>query len=267
MVSRLQIAAAAIALFAAAPAVADVDLLPHSAQYTLTLASAKSASGIIAVNGEMAIEYEESCDGWTFAQRLVLDVDSAQSNVRITSAVATFESRDGKSYRFAVRNTTDGQDNEQIEGAAKLNAADRAGTASFDKPELKEIALPAGTLFPMAHTAEVIAEIERGSKIIARKVFDGLTSEGGFLVNAVVGAPLGPLSNPAPELRPLTDHKSWPIDLAFFPLDSNDAEPEHEIRMRLFDNGVSDDMLMSFADFVVRGRIAKFTPLSKPTCR
>src|SRR4029079_5319962 len=73
MISRRHIVAAALAVLAAAPASADVDLLPHQAQYTLTLASTKSSSGILAVNGEMAVEYEESCDGWTFAQRLVLD--------------------------------------------------------------------------------------------------------------------------------------------------------------------------------------------------
>jgi hypothetical protein len=37
--------------------------------------------------------------------------------------------------------------------------------------------------------------------------------------------------------------------------------------MRLFDNGVSEDMMMSFSDFVVRGRIAKFTALPKANCR
>jgi hypothetical protein len=267
MISRRHIVAAALAVLAAAPASADVDLLPHQAQYTLTLASTKSSSGILAVNGEMAVEYEESCDGWTFAQRLVLDVDSAQSNVRITSAVATFESRDGSSYRFAVRNTTDGQDNEQIEGSAKLSGRNGRGTAAFEKPEAKEIPLPPGTLFPMAHTADVIAEIQKGTKIVARKVFDGLTTDGGFLVNAVIGAPHAPFASPNADLKALLGRPSWPVDLAFFPLDSNDAEPQHEIRMRLFDNGVSEDMMMSFSDFVVRGRIAKFTPLPKANCR
>lgn len=257
--------AAAVAI--AAPAAAQVDLLPHQANYRLTLASAKSGSGVLSVSGEMAVEYELSCDGWTFAQRLVLDVDGAQSNVRISSAVATFESRDGLSYRFAVRNTTDGQESEQIEGAASIGGPRRSGAATFEKPEAKEIPLAAGTLFPMAHTAEVIAEIGKGTKIIARKVFDGLTTDGGFLVNAVVGRPQGPLGESGPELAPLKGRQSWPVQLAFFPLESNDAEPQHEIRMRLFDNGVSEDMLMNFSDFVVRARISKLTPLPKPTCR
>lgn len=257
--------AAAIAI--AEPARAEIDLLPHQAHYKLTLASAKSGSGILAVDGEMAVEYELSCDGWTFAQRLMLEVDGAQTNVRIGSAVATFESRDGLSYRFAVRNTTDGQESEEIEGAANLDPSNRSGIATFDKPEAKQVALAAGTLFPMAHTADVIAEISKGAKIIARKVFDGLTADGGFLVNAVAGQPQGPLANHGPELQPLAGRQSWPVQLAFFPLESNDAEPQHEIRMRLFDNGVSEDMLMSFSDFVVRARISKLTPLPKPTCR
>jgi hypothetical protein len=267
MLPRSILALAAAALLASAPAWGQVDLLPHQARYTLSLASAKSSSGILGVTGEMAVEYEASCDGWTFAQQLVLDVDSAQANIRITSAVATFESRDGANYRFAVRNATDGRDAEQIEGAARVAAPGRPGTAVYEKPEAREIPLPGGTLFPMAHTAEVIAEIQKGTKIVARKVFDGLTVDGGFLVNAVIGAPFGPLAAPAPALEALKGSQSWPIDLAFFPLDSRDAEPQHEIRMRLFDNGVSEDMLMTFADFVVRGRIDKLTPLPKPVCR
>ncbi len=267
MLPHLAFAVTAVALLAAAPASAQVDLAAHQAHYNLTLASAKPSSGILAVTGEMAVEYEASCDGWTFAQKLVLDVDSAQANVRISSAVATFESRDGTNYRFAVRNTTDGRETEQIEGMAKLAGTGRAGSATFEKPEAKDIALPPGTLFPMAHTGDVIAEIQKGAKIIARKVFDGLTTDGGFLVNAVAGAPLPKLAGPGPVLAALKDRPSGPVDLAFFPLDSKDAEPQHEIRMRLFDNGVSEDMMMTFADFIVRARLTKFTPLPKPVCR
>ena len=122
MVSTLVIAA----IVASAPAVsgAAFELMPHRAIYDVSLASARSGSGIVTVTGEFLAEWSEQCAGWTLDHRSRLDVTYAPGRaIRLISSVATWESRDGLDYRFDVTNSANGRVTERIEGRATLAAA------------------------------------------------------------------------------------------------------------------------------------------------
>lgn len=266
MSSIAKFIALAAALACATPA-ASIELAPHAALYSLSLISARSGSGIESVSGEMHAEWAEGCDGWTFSHQAVFDLEGAGGSVRLAANVATWESRDGLDYRFSVRNVTDGGYPELIEGRATLEGKDKGGRVVFEKPEAEIMEIPPRTLFPVVHSIDVIAAAEAGERFVPRIVFDGLTRDGALEVTAVVGAAIAP-SEPATETgRLLAGRKSWPVHMAYFPLGSRAAEPQHEIRMRMYDNGVGEELVLNFGDFTLRASVVKLVILPKPACR
>jgi len=64
----------------------------------------------------------------------------------------------------------------------------------------------------------------------------------------------------------LIERPSWRVRLAFFPADTKSDEPDYELGMRLFDNGVSGDMSLDYSDYVIRAKLDEIEPLSKPAC-
>ncbi len=75
-----RVTALALAALAASGAAwpAALELMPHRAIYGITLASARSGSGIASVTGELLADWSESCAGWALDHRSRLDVTYAQ---------------------------------------------------------------------------------------------------------------------------------------------------------------------------------------------
>lgn len=253
----------------AAPAGA-VDISPHRALYTLTLASTKPSSGVIGATGAMVYEWGETCDGWTVQQRFRLRLEySEQDNVEVSSTLVTWESKDGLRYRFNERRLRNGDVDEEIKGEAHLDGVGKGGAADFTKPEAANLTLPVGTLFPTAHTVFLIQRAQAGDQLVSRKVFDGATVENAGQITAVIGPELKPgPSTPDEKLpkSPLLDRPSWRMRLAFFPADSKQEQPDYELGMRLLDNGVSQDMTLDYGDYVIRARLDDIEALPRPSC-
>ena len=260
---------AAVFWLAGAPAFA-VDIAPHRALYSLSLASAKSSGGVVGASGAMAYEWGETCDGWTVQQRFRLRLEYAeQDSVEMSSTLVTWESKDGLRYRFNERRLRNGDLDEEIKGEAKLDGKGKGGTAEFSKPETATLALPEGTLFPTAHTLVLIERAQAGDQFVSRKVFDGATVENAGQITAVIGPETRPRLAAAGEKgpkSPLLNRPSWRIRLAFFPADAKVEQPDYELGMRLLDNGVSQEMMLDYTDYVIRARLDDIEALPRPGC-
>jgi hypothetical protein len=291
-------------LLAVSQAVASAaEISPHRALYSMTLASAKPSSGVLGASGAMVYEWGETCDGWTVQQRFRLRLIYADSDpVELTSSLVSWESKDGLNYRFNERRLKNGDPDEELRGDAHLDGVGGAGKAEFTKPQDKTFVLPAGTLFPTAHTILLIDRANKGETFISRNVFDGATLENASQISAVIGpltpppaakhdnpkaeavtangpasggkqsgdaksAEMKPNQAPADTLsNPLLDRPSWRVRLAFFSADANEDEPDYELGMRLFENGVSTDMVLDYTDYVVSAKLDDIEPLPKPSC-
>ena len=175
---------------AAAPAQA-VEFSAHRALYNLSLVKARSGSGISTVTGNMAVEWNNSCTGWAFQYRSVIDVAFLTgAPVQLASNATSWESSDGRDYRFDVRHKTNGNEMEHIEGVAKLTSANGAGQTLFTHPKPLKIDLPAGTLFPVAHSLAIMRTAKSGGtpQFVSRTIFDGMDIKGLYQVNAIIGA-------------------------------------------------------------------------------
>ncbi|MBF0304940.1 MAG: cell envelope integrity EipB family protein [Alphaproteobacteria bacterium] len=252
----------AVVVACAGPALAGVELLPHKATYSMSLASSRASSGIAAATGAMTYEFADSCDGWTVSNKTTLTLAYAEGEqIDTTWDFVTWESKDGSKYRFHVRSTRQGEVTEEIDGTASV-APDKKGEVKFLKPDAKTIALPPGTLFPTEHTERLLERARANENFVSKVVFDGSDAEGPYIVTAVLGRFLAAAATPTPV--PPAD--SWRMRMAFFPLDSKDETPEYEVGVRYFENGVATDLVQDFGNFSLRGKLDKVEKTTKPDC-
>ncbi len=253
-------ALAGIALLSTAAAAVEVS--PHRVIYDLSLASAKSSSGVVDAKGSMLVEWADACDGWTIDQRYRLTVTNDESEESLVVVTfSTWESKDGLSYRFFIRKLRDGDVAEEARGRARLSAPGEAGEAVFTQPETTTIALPRGTMFPTDHTLLLIRAAEGSERFLTRQVFDGGEVEGPSEVTAAIGQP----SPPPADANPLLARRGWPLRLAFYKPDAPGSEPDYEVGMKLLDNGVAEGMTLDYGDMVVRAKLREVEAI-KPTC-
>ena len=252
----------------ALPALAaePVPLAAHRALYRLTMdsASARARAGdVAAASGTMAYEITDACDGWATRQRLSMTITNRDGqDIEMVSDYATWESKDGLSMRFRMRQTTDTAVTEQAEGDAKLDAPGGGGSIHYTVPEDHVMTMPPGTVFPMMHTAAILAAAEAGKRFVALPIFDG-TGDKGAQDSSVAIAAWGPTAAaPFPELASLPSGR---VRIAFFDRvrsTSNDkatGSPDYEVGMKYWANGVADDLHMDFSDFVMLGKLAEFS--------
>jgi hypothetical protein len=265
-------AAAAVVLVAggggAAPAVSAgaAEIVPHHAVYSMSLGGTHGDAGVTGAGGTMAYQWGETCDGWTVEQRYRLKMAYAESSdVSISSNFVTWEAKDGSHYRFNQKETRNGTESDEIRGQAKLDGPDKGGTVEFEKPEAKTLKLPAGTLFPSAHTIFLIDKAKAGENFISKQIFDGATVENAVLVSAVIGAKVEP-DEASAKKSPLLNRPGWRVRLAFFPADQKAEKPDYELGMILLDNGVSRDMVIDYGDYSIRATLDDIEALPKPHC-
>ncbi len=240
------------------PSLSSVNkIAPHRAIYAMALGKVKNGSPIQGATGTMLFEWADACEGWAIQQQMKLHFIYAEADeAEISSSVVTWESKDGKSYRFNVRRLTDGQEDESFKGLAK--ADEKGGQAVYAVPkDRKETALPVDTLFPSAHTKLIIEKALAGEKLFTRPVFDGSDEEGLAYVSAFVGSkierPRETEMNPELRKLPLLNQAAWPVRLAFYKPEDQTGQPDYEMDLTLQANGVARSMSIDYGDFTVSG--------------
>jgi hypothetical protein len=255
--------AAALALWACAwslPAHANglnAALAAHRAFYKLTLSS--SRGDVIAATGTMGYEVIDACDGWAVRQRLSMTLTNTDGqDIQMVSDYATWESKDGLKFRFHMKQTTDTAVTSQTDGDAALDRAGGPGKAHYTAPEDATKDLPAGTLFPMAHTSAIITAAQQGKKFLSLPLFDG-TDDSGVEDSFVVILDWKP---PQPNKFPfIAALPSTRVRLAFFDHSTSSEVPTYQVGMRYWENGVADNLQMDFGDFVMDAKLNELTPM------
>ncbi len=256
--AALFLAGLAAGVVASLPARA-IDLVSHRAAYRLALDTSRPNQDVESATGAMLYEVVDRCEGWTVQQRFTLHVVSRSGQAyEMSSDYVTWEERQGTRLRFRLRQATDGAVVQSIIGEARLAGLGGSGSVRYTAPEEREIALPPGTLFPIAHTARLIQAAKRGDRILAAPLFDGTNENGAQETNSVIAGRIGPdQSHAQPTLRTLP---SWRVRIAFFD-PAGSGQPEYEVGIRYFANGVADDLRMDFGDFAVSGQLAEYEEL------
>jgi hypothetical protein len=247
-------------LIAAAPTARAADLAAHRALYDLKLSSSPGGD-VTGASGTMAYEVQDVCDGWATRQRLQMTITNRDGqDTQMLSDYTTWESKDGLKLRFRMRQTTDQSVTSDVAGDAVLKGPGQAGTANFTSPAAEKKPLPAGTLFPMQHTEALLAAAKAGKKFLALPLFDGTTETGPQDSSIVIGAWTTKPQGKWPDLHDLGSGK---FHIAFFDRAPDKQEPDYEVSMRYWDNGVADDLDMDFGEFVMAGKLEEFKLIGK----
>ena len=153
-----------------------------------------------------------------------------------------------------------------IAGRGKLDGPGKGGSAHYVQPEERTVDLPAGALFPTAHSLALLAEAEAGTPFFFSDVFDGSDEDGLFGVGAIIGKRIPPEKGGDDRAPLLTEAPSWRLRLAFFPHANPAPEPEHEQIFRLHGNGIAEELVLDYGDFSVRAALGKVEKLPTPGC-
>jgi len=248
------------------------DLQPHRALYDLALATVRGTSDITSLNGRMALEWADACDGWTVNQKVRMNLTSRDGPpVTNEFSFSSFETKDGDSLRFTMRSTADGEPFEEFVGTASRGAA--GGEVVFSVPEGETLALPATTMFPSEHLFLLVESARAGKRWIGEVVFSGTGPESLHEVTAFIGAEIAAGSKPIAlagegddAMLALAELRSWPVAMAYFPLRRREAEPEFEVSYRLMENGVATNLLLDYGDFAMRASLYRLEILAPPDC-
>lgn len=257
----------ALGLWLAPSAALPAAIQPHRAVYELSLAGTDSDSDVLGADGLMQFEWSDACDAWTVSQRAQIRV--GYNDGRVTSfgwIYNAWESKDGKQYRFFIRRLYGDADGDEIRGEATLEGPRGPGRAHFTLPEERDVELPVGTVFPNQHTMELLASLESDKMPLWREVFDGSSDDGIFGVSAALGQSLSDENKASLNDPLLMGQESWRLLIAFFGMDEAQAEPEQEQELRLFANGISDQLTFDYGDFSVGARMVELTNLSSDAC-
>ena len=234
------------------------EMAAHRALYSLSLDPANRGD-IAAASGTMGYEVIDACEGWTVRQRLRMRVtDNEGHDIEMLSDYATWEAKSGLSFSFHMKQMTEGAITSQTDGTAKLTRRGGPGDVRYTTPDEATKALPAGTLFPMAHTAAIIAAARDGKKFLAVPLFDGTVDDGAQDSSVAILDWKKPLPNKYLDLSGL---HSTRVRLAFFDRAPSTITPDYQVGMRYWENGVADQMQMNFGDFTVNARITEYAPL------
>ena len=97
-------------------------------------------------------------------------------------------------------------------------------------------------------------------------VFDGTGDEGLFGINAALVQALPPSADPSFDFPLLKDVPSWRMSMAYFALDNRSGEPTHEQGLRLYQNGIVDELILDYGDFALDAKLADLNALPAPDC-
>ena len=112
-----------------------------------------------------------------------------------------------------------------------------------------------------------------GQSVFQAKVYDG-TEKGQrvFDTTAFIGSMVKPGGDADRLEKVAQDEKlgelpSWPISIGYFDLAAGDLTPSYQIDFRLYENGVSRDLLIDYGEYTVEGKLSSLEYLKEKKCK
>ncbi len=254
----------------------DTHLAPHRAVYELSLKDTHSSSNIADAHGRMVFELSGSkCEGYLVNMRFILSIADTKGTVNVTD-VRTSSWEDGKAERF--RFNTSQYYNQKFSKATIGDAARKEKgegiKVQIESPKPGSVKFDQKAYFPTEHTKLMLEGALKGKKVVQAPIYDG--SENGVTLydtTAIIGKELASdatvTTSKVKNISVLKDMKSWPVAISFFDKKKSakqDLVPDYEIAFRLYENGVSRNLLIDYGDFSLDGTISNIEFLPENKC-
>jgi hypothetical protein len=246
-------------------------LVPHKALYDIRLSALRSGAQITNLYGQMFFEWKSDCDAWVSDHRSNLFYEYSEGGtVNITTDFATYETIDGNSMSFNTRREQGGKLFEEFRGYAN-SSAEEQGEALYTIPDGMTYDLPAGTLFPMQHTVDILKRAREGEKFFNATIFDGSDDEGPHDVNTFIlpmdTSKLSYVSSREGIDESLLKVPAWQLRMAYFPLTEPQSESaDYEMSLIAHENGVVSYVSIDYEKFSIEQKLVALEELPATSC-
>ncbi len=253
----------------AAPSDAAESILPHRATYSYAIEREKSDPGYLDAAGEMVTLWSDDCDGWTVEQTSRLLIERTGGVIiDFGWSMESWESKDGLQFRYFLAQAQDGNVISRVQGRATLDAIGEGGEVEIrgDGESITVELLP-GTIFPTWHSLDVIDSLQQDRLPLWHVLFDGADDEN--VLSGVSTFHIGERMPTEDELERFPDLAGQSLHrmaFAFFPMQQEASEPEHEMELSLAVNGVVTEFVFDFGEFAVRASLEKLEPMPSAAC-
>jgi hypothetical protein len=274
--TALRLLCAASAGLPAAPALAQSAMplrnfiVPHRAVYDIGLARTETGSGVTSADGRMVFEVTGSaCEGYRMRQRMVVNIGDEEGNLGLLDfRISTFESAAGDLYNFDSRTTFNADVVESVSGEAR-----RLGTeveVKLKQPSEKVLKFNRDTLFPSQHLHSILDAALADRPLVSAQIYEGAGSgEKSDAATAAIGG--ADRNGPAGPLR--TGVRHWPVSVGYFDgvekeneEDLGEEMPAYQMQFTLYENGVTNDLVMDYGNYALSGTIESIEPLKSSDC-
>ncbi|HEX8417124.1 MAG TPA: cell envelope integrity EipB family protein [Methylobacterium sp.] len=251
---------------AAAPA-SSIRLAGHRAVYDLSLGQSAGTRAVESARGRIVIDFTgDACKGYTMTTRQVTELQSSESGSRTSDLRnTTFESGDGRSFRFKTTTALNGTQNQAVDGTAEIGGD--ALKVRLKEPKRDQFEGSAGVMFPSLHMRRLIEAARAGETTVSVQVFDG-SDDGRKIYDtlAVIGrrtvAPVAGTERDKPlQAGDMAAMPRWPVTLSYFTAGAGERTPIYTLAFDLYDNGVSGRLRLDYGDFAIVGDLSRLDML------
>ncbi len=267
MLNRRFLSWALTAMTFALPAAAQ-EMQPHRAAYVATMLEKGKPGG--GPPGTYAFELKVTCDAYIINQRMRLEIEGPRGSAVSEQQSQMTESRDGKKLHFEHRSTVNGRVASQFRGEATLGD-DGRGQSRYSEPEGQSVALPAGTMFPIALTRATVRHAKASDGGFDALFYYGEKVKPPLAVNVLIGRVpkrLADLQIPEGADGLVNGKSRIYYRGGFFDAQASGKgeQPAFEMSSLTLDNGIELYGTHEEGDGGIDYRITRLEALPKPNC-
>ena len=262
------------ALSTAAPALAQTaspnsPLAPHRAVYDLRLLKSSGSNAPVAVSGRIVYDFSGSaCEGYAVAFRQFTEITPSEGESRASDMRSTtFESGDGKTFRFRVEHLDGNKVTSTVDGEA-VRSGDGALSLKLKQPTPAQADLDHDAVFPTDMMLQALKAAQAGQPILALKVFDGSDDgEKVYHTMSIIGKPVAePLADATKDVAAMKSMRRWTTRISYFDVEKIDAPAVYVLTFQMWENGVSSDLIIDYGDFQLKGDMTSVDFLPVKPC-
>ncbi len=239
----------------------------YRAVFDLGLGKSASSTGVAALTGRLVLEWRDTCEGYLFSQRIrtetiLFDGGPVSNDYMVNS----WESRDGRLFRFSLKHVINDAEVELHRGIADKGRVGQPGKVDFTIPAKTQMPLPKDVIFPSEHNLLLARRAIAGEQLVSAVVFDGSGVEGLNNTVAFIGRELPAVAAGDSRYAAVVGQRSWSVRLAYFQIGKEEAVPVYEVGFRLFENGVPGDLSLEYPEYSINGQLTTLKILPTPDC-
>lgn len=244
-------------------------IVPHRAVYGISLARTDEGSGVSTAQGRMVFEITgSSCQGYRMRQRMMVNIADEDGNVGLLDfRIVTFESGQGDVYNFDARTRMNKDVVEAVEGEARRTEG--GIEIKLKQPAEKTVELDGDALFPSQHIRVILDAALADRNFVSAEIYEGAgTGETSDAASAAIGKEV--LDDQDGALRAGVRH--WPVSVGYFGRESEEKKgfgeelPSYQMRFTLFENGVTNDLIMDYGNYALSGSLESLEPIEASDC-